>query len=139
MRPTVDAIIENGEGRIVLIYRANHPKGWALPGGHVDGDETFREAAIREVEEETGLRIDIIDVNPFTGELGVYDDPKRDPRGRTMGVVFVAKSIGGILKAATDAKEARWFSPAEALKLEMCFDHKRILEDYIALKKSQSG
>ncbi|MBI5355593.1 MAG: NUDIX hydrolase [Candidatus Aenigmarchaeota archaeon] len=128
-----DAILEKG-GKIVLIYRKNFPRGWALPGGHVDAGETLKEAAIREAKEETGLEIEIVNASSATGEIGVYDDPNRDPRKRMIGAVFAARAKSGSLKASTDAKEARWFSPDEALKLDLCFDHRRIIEDYIRWK-----
>lgn len=130
-----DAIIEKG-GKIVLIYRKNFPQGWAFPGGHLDAGETLKEAAIREAKEETGIDVEIVNASSATGEIGIYDDPKRDPRKRMIGAVFAARPKAGSLKASTDAKEARWFSPEEALKLELCFDHKRILEDYVKWKKA---
>jgi len=130
-----DAIIEK-DGKIVLIYRKNFPQGWALPGGHIDAGETLKEAAIREAKEETGLEIEIVNASTATGEIGTYDDPNRDPRKRMIGAVFAARATAGLLKASTDAKEARWFSPEEALKLELCFDHRRIIEDYMRWRKT---
>ncbi len=135
MKVSVDAIIENRKGEIALIYRRDFPKGWAFPGGHMEESETLKKACIREAREETGLKIKIIGIGP-TGELGIYDDPKRDPRKRMVGAVYVAKSISGELKGASDAKEARWFSTRKALKLTLCFDHKRILKDYLRWKRS---
>lgn len=92
--PTVDVVIlvpdgADGEDGIVLVERLNPPHGWALPGGFVDEGETCEAAAIREMREETGL--DVV----LTGLLGVYSDPRRDPRQHTMSVVYtgVAKDI----------------------------------------------
>ena len=76
--PTVDIIIELEDGerdyegenrRIVLIYRKNHPVGWALPGGFVDYGETLESAAVREALEETSLRVDLI------RQFHTYSDP----------------------------------------------------------------
>lgn len=132
---SADAVIEKS-GKIVLIYRKNFPQGWALPGGHLDAGETLKEAAVREAKEETGLEIEIVNASSATGEIGVYDGPKRDPRKRMIGAVFAAKVKSGSLKASTDAKEAQWFSLEEALKLELCFDHRIILQDYAKWKKT---
>lgn len=62
--------------------------------------ETVENAAVREVKEETGLNIRLIDI------LGVYSDPKRDPRGQRISTTFVAKIVSGRLKGGSDAASA---------------------------------
>lgn len=119
--PTVDIIIEKGEG-IVLINRKNPPYGWALPGGFVDYGESLEEAAKREVKEETNL--DIKELKQFC----VYSTPGRDPRFHTISTVFTGKGEGK-LKASDDAKEIKIFKKDEIPSV-LAFDHKRILEDY---------
>lgn len=120
---TVDAVLLKGY-EALLIRRARPPfaGAWAIPGGFVDVGERTEDAARRELLEETGLRGDIVDL------LGVYSDPKRDPRGHTVSVVYVMK-IGGIVDVAAgdDAAEARWFA-LDALP-DLAFDHARILAD----------
>jgi 8-oxo-dGTP diphosphatase len=119
---TVDAAIIS-DGKIVLIRRANQPfQGmWALPGGFVDVGETVEAACVREAVEETSLQIDIQKL------IGVYSDPKRDPRGHTVGIAFLCSVAGGLLKAQDDAKEARWFSLDELP--DLAFDHAKVLAD----------
>ena len=85
--PTVDVIIEL-DGGVVLIERKNDPPGWALPGGFVDYGETLEEAAVREAEEETSLKVRL------KCQLHAYSDPSRDPRRHTLSVVFVAEASG---------------------------------------------
>ncbi|KXS44444.1 MAG: NUDIX hydrolase [Methanolobus sp. T82-4] len=117
---TVDAVILYKD-RIVLIQRKNPPfQGkFALPGGFVEIGETVEAAVVREALEETGLSIEIVKL------LGVYSDPRRDPRGHTVSVVYL--SIGhGDLKAGSDASNAHLFD-VSALP-EMAFDHNKILE-----------
>jgi len=116
--PVVDAIIEK-DGKIVLIKRKIKPfKGkLAIPGGHVEYGEIVEDAAKREAKEETALNIRLIDI------LGVYSDPKRDPRGHYITTVFVAKSISGKLKAASDAKEVSFYYPMNLKKKDLAFDH----------------
>ncbi len=120
---TVDVVI-HVDGGIVLIRRRNPPPGWALPGGFVDIGETVEAAAIREAREETALSVCLERL------LGVYSDPGRDPRGHTVSVVYVASAVGEP-HARDDAAEVAVFEP-EQLPSEMAFDHRRILEDYLA-------
>lgn len=128
--PTVDAIIEKNN-KIVLIKRKNKPfkNMFALPGGFVEYGETVEQAAIREAEEETGLKIKIKDI------LGVYSNPKRNPLKHTIAIVFIAEHIGGNLKAGTDTSEAKWFGLKEIENL--AFDHAKILKDYIKWKEEK--
>src|SRR5205085_149620 len=102
-----DAIIEGGDGRIVLILRKNIPHGWAIPGGFVDYGEEVGRACVREAKEETGLDVDLVE------QLFTYSDPKRDARKHTISTVYWCKVRGGKLQAADDAKDARWFGEAE--------------------------
>jgi ADP-ribose pyrophosphatase YjhB (NUDIX family) len=120
-RVTVDVIIEY-EGGIVLVRRAHPPPGWAIPGGFVEYGETLEEAAVREAREETGLEVEL------TRQFHTYSDPERDPRGHTIGTVFVGRGRGG-LQAADDAAEAIVFT-RDRLPPEIAFDHRRILDDY---------
>jgi len=119
--PTVDIIIELNNG-IVLIQRRNPPFGWAIPGGFIDYGESAEAAAIREAKEETSLDVEIISL------LGVYSNPKRDPRYHTISSVFRARSKGLPLPA-DDAIDAGVFNQ-EHLPVELAFDHHKILMDY---------
>jgi len=121
-RVTVDAVMVDC-GRVLLIKRANAPfKGrWALPGGFVENGETVETACVREAKEETGLEVAIIRL------VGVYSDPKRDPRGHTVGIVFLCRPVGGALRADDDAKEAAWFAMKGLPGLS--FDHGKIIDD----------
>jgi ADP-ribose pyrophosphatase YjhB (NUDIX family) len=121
--PTVDIIISLGGG-IVLIERANPPHGWALPGGFIDYGESAEAAAAREALEETGLRLERL------LQFRVYSDPGRDPRMHTITTVFTADGRGA-LRADDDARSAAVFM-LDRLPVELAFDHRRIIEDYIA-------
>jgi 8-oxo-dGTP diphosphatase len=126
-----DIIIElvDRPGRpIVLIERRNPPPGWAIPGGFVDVGESIEQAAVREAREETALEITL------TALLGVYSDPKRDARGHTASVVYVALAQG-TPRAQDDAAAVGVFSP-ERLPANLAFDHQRILADYLAYRQT---
>jgi 8-oxo-dGTP diphosphatase len=117
---TVDVIIEV-EGGIVLIERKNPPPGWALPGGFVDVGESLAQAAVREAREETSLEVTLRE------QFFAYSDPKRDPRGATVSVVYLG-SARGEARAADDAKNVKVW-PLDALP-PTAFDHGTILDDY---------
>ena len=125
-----DIIIEK-QGKILLVTRGHEPfKGkLAFPGGFVEYNETVENAAIREAKEETGLNINLRAI------LGVYSDPKRDPRGHSITTVFVADVFGGEIKAGDDAEEARLYSLAELDLGLLGFDHARILRDFLKWKR----
>jgi ADP-ribose pyrophosphatase YjhB (NUDIX family) len=120
--PTVDVIIETGGG-IVLVRRKNPPHGWALPGGFVDWGESLEHAARREAREETGLDVTL------TAQMHTYGDPARDPRHHTITTVYTARATG-TPTGGDDAAEARVFDP-RALPLDMAFDHRDIIADYL--------
>jgi len=126
--PTVDIIIELAGGGVVLIERENPPYGWALPGGFVDYGESLETAAVREAEEETSLRVELIE------QFYTYSDPRRDPRHHTITTVYVATAQGAP-KGADDAKRAEVFVAGQ-LPEPLAFDHRRILTDYFIYQES---
>lgn len=127
---TVDAIIPKLSS-ILLIKRKKDPykDTLALPGGFVEYSETAEQAIIREVFEETSLKIEVLDI------LGIYSDPKRDPRGHVMTIVFISKIHGGKELQGDDAKEIHWIKLKEIDKIKLAFDHSLIIKDYKIWKK----
>ncbi len=125
---TVDAVIKK-DNSVILIKRKNNPfKGaWAIPGGFVEYNETVESAVVREAKEETGLDVKIEKL------AGVYSDPKRDPRGHTVSVVFLCGIIGGKMKADTDASDVREFDINSLQGIELAFDHRKILREILLI------
>jgi 8-oxo-dGTP diphosphatase len=123
---TVDMVIVTREKkpRVLLIRRKHEPFAgmWAIPGGFVDMDETLEEAARRELLEETGVRASKLE------QLHTFGDPGRDPRGRTISVVYVAQVDPRKRKphAADDAAEVGWHDLRHPPRL--AFDHAEILD-----------
>ena len=126
---TVDCVVfgldlEDNDLKVLLVRRDLPPfEGkWALPGGFVREDEPLDDAALRELEEETGLR------KVFLEQLYTFGQPDRDPRGRVVTVAYFAlvKLSDHKVRAATDARDAAWFSVGDAT--ELAFDHEAILE-----------
>ncbi len=124
----VDAVWLRG-GRVLLVRRGREPfRGrWALPGGFVEVGETIEAAVERELREETGLRARAGSI------VGVYSDPKRDPRHHTVSVVFRMHGRGGEPQAGDDAAEAAWI-PLDSLP-GLAFDHSRILRDALRVRR----
>ncbi|MBI5528879.1 MAG: NUDIX hydrolase [Deltaproteobacteria bacterium] len=114
-------------GGIVLIKRRNPPHGWAIPGGFVDYGESTELAAVREAREETSLRVRLVEL------LGVYSDPKRDPRFHTVSAVYIARARGTPV-ADDDAKEIGVFTKQDLPPL--AFDHAKILADYFRFRRT---
>lgn len=120
---TVDGVVIHREKGLLLVRRAHQPfQGfWALPGGFVEEGERCEEAVVREVLEETGLKVKVVSL------LGVYSDPGRDPRGHTVSVVYLCTITGGHLTPASDAAETAFF--ADLAEVPLAFDHAKILQD----------
>jgi 8-oxo-dGTP diphosphatase len=129
--PTADIILQR-DSRILMVRRKKDPfKGQlALPGGFINEGETAEEAARREAIEETTLEVEPIEI------LGVYSDPKRDPRKHIMSIVFVGIIVGGSDKAGDDAESIEWVELGTIEKQEIAFDHAQILRDYKKWKTS---
>lgn len=125
---TVDAIVyfvEEKTPKVLLIERGRDPfkNKWALPGGFIELDETLEKACIRELEEETGLVVNEMK------QFRAYDAVDRDPRHRTISVVFSAKlDAEQKVKGSDDASNAAWFSLDELP--DLAFDHAQILKDF---------
>ena len=115
---------EEKDLKVLLIKRKYEPfkDKWAFPGGFVEYDEELEAAAQRELEEETNIK-DIC-----LKQLGTFGRVGRDPRGRTVSVVYYAyidDSSKLNVKAQDDAKDAQWFSVKKLP--ELAFDHAEIM------------
>ena len=137
-RPAVtsDALVFriNDEKAEVLLIKRGHPpyeEMWACPGGFMDMDETPKEAAIRELHEETSLT----DVELF--QFQAYGDVNRDPRHRTIAIAYTGFLTNNNVQinGGDDASDARWFDIANLPPL--AFDHELIVADAIAFAKTK--
>ena len=131
-RPAVTAdcvlITREAEPKVLLIQRGDQPfkGGWAFPGGFMNMDETTEQCAVRELEEETGLRLSKVQ------QIGAYSKVDRDPRGRTVTVAYLAIVDEPVtVTGQDDAAQAEWF-PIDALP-PLAFDHEDIMRDAISL------
>lgn len=123
---TVDCVVFGRDGatiKVLLIQRASPPFAdhWAIPGGFVELDETLEQAALRELNEETGL------VLTQAEQLRAFDGVQRDPRERVISVAHfaVVNAADHAPKGSDDAREAAWFD-LDALP-PLAFDHSEVL------------
>lgn len=125
---TVDAVVFDARGRLLLIRRKFPPfKGrYALPGGFVEIGETVEAAVARELAEETGLKAKALRL------IGIYSDPKRDPRRHTVSVAFLVQIAGKKPQAGDDADAAEFVADWRGKTL--AFDHNKIVTDVLKLK-----
>ncbi len=123
--PAVGIVIEM-DGGVVLIQRKNppHQGRWVLPSGYIEADESAEEAAIREAGEETGLRVEIIEM------AGVNSFPEGPPLSGIM-IFFRARPVGGELSAGDDAVDARVFPP-DQIPLLPFRTHREMMAQWLA-------
>ena len=122
---TTDCVVFGIDGqklKILLIERGNEPyKGfWAFPGGFLNMDENATQGALRELAEETGLKLEHIT------EFGTFSDVNRDPRERVISIAFYALINIVDVKGGDDAAKAQWFALDEVPPL--AFDHDLMLK-----------
>jgi 8-oxo-dGTP pyrophosphatase MutT (NUDIX family) len=117
--PSVNAIVTDDQGRILLIQRTDNGN-WSLPGGAMDLGETIRQATIRETVEETGIDIEV------TGISGIYTDPNHvlhytsnDEVRQEFSVVFTARPLTGEPTPSSESSRVEWVSPEEMNQLQM--------------------
>ncbi|MET8575487.1 NUDIX hydrolase [Streptomyces sp. NPDC005012] len=124
IRYTADVVVTRLDGHVLLIERKYEPHEgrWALPGGHVDPGETSRAAAARELAEEAGVYARPEELV----QVGTFDEPGRDPRGRYVTVAYqLIVASGTPIEAGDDAANARWWPLTQLPPL--AFDHADII------------
>jgi 8-oxo-dGTP diphosphatase len=116
------------DGRMVLLIQRGHPPKmgqWSLPGGHLELGETLRNGAQREVEEETGLNViiqelvDVVDLIDVNADGSIHHHYSL--------IDYWAEVAGGVLKAASDAADAKWFDIADIASLGLWGETERII------------
>lgn len=141
---TTDAVVIQG-GHILLIQRGYSPgKGlWALPGGFINPKERLVDCVIRELIEETKIKVPEIVLRKGITYNEVFDHPDRDLRGRTITNAYLIELTGGNgelpkVKGSDDAKKAEWFKLSQIAEMgeQLYGDHQHIIESMVAKAKS---
>ncbi len=122
--PGVGVLIEK-DGGLVLVRRGHppHKDEWTLPSGFVEADESAEEATVREAEEETGLKVEIVEL------AAVNSFPEGPPTSGIM-IFFRARPIGGELQAGDDADDVRVFAPDD-LPLISFRTHREMVSEWV--------
>jgi bifunctional NMN adenylyltransferase/nudix hydrolase len=135
---TVDAVVEQG-GHILLVRRKSEPgKGlWALPGGHLNEFERIEDGIIRELREETGIKVPVPVLKGSIVKTDVFDDPHRSTLGRVIThaahIILTNELKLPKVKGADDADKAKWV-PISELREDMMFDdHYAIVQFFLGL------
>ncbi|MEI2649786.1 MAG: NUDIX domain-containing protein [Dermatophilaceae bacterium] len=116
--PSVVAIVQDEQGKVLLIHKTDNDK-WALPGGGHDPGESISTTVIREVKEETGYDVEVVALT------GIYTNPNHvmaydDGEVRQQfSIAFRAKLIGGAARTSTESKEVAWMSVDELEHLDV--------------------
>jgi bifunctional NMN adenylyltransferase/nudix hydrolase len=141
---TADSVL-TANGSVLLIRRGGTIGNglWALPGGYLEPNERFYEAAVRELAEETGFKALPSRMKAALRGEAVFDHPLRSARGRVVTCAFhfdLGEAHLPEVRGADDAKEARWISVAELSGMEdqLFEDHGTILDHFLGMKSPQS-
>jgi 8-oxo-dGTP pyrophosphatase MutT (NUDIX family) len=119
MVPSVNVVVENDRGQILLIRRSDNDN-WALPGGAIDLGESMTQAAVRETAEETGIDCEV------AGLVGIYTDPRHvilytsnNEARQEFSILLTARATGGHPTPSSESAEVEWVDPARAADLMM--------------------
>lgn len=134
---TTDAVLTQS-GYILLIKRDRFPYKdcWALPGGYLDKGKFIIDNMIKELREETCVKVPSKVLKGSIRNIQVFDHPDRDPRGRVIthgfhiDLGYPNEKLPKV-KGADDAAEARWFKLSEVTSEMMAFDHYHIIKHFI--------
>lgn len=127
--PAASAVVVDDVGRILLQRRTDNDL-WSIPGGRIEIGESASAAAIREVQEETGLEVRPLSV------VGVYSDPANvveynDGEIRQQfSVCFACELIGGSIQTSAESSEVAFFAKEQLARLEMTAAIRRRIDDY---------
>jgi 8-oxo-dGTP pyrophosphatase MutT (NUDIX family) len=130
--PSVNVAVTDDTGRVLLIRRTDNGN-WALPGGAVDPGESLAEAAVRETEEETGIRCEVDAV------VGIYTNPRHvihytsnDEVRQEFSIVLTARAVSGKPTPSNESSAVEWAEPSDLDQYAMHASMRTRVERYLA-------
>jgi ADP-ribose pyrophosphatase YjhB (NUDIX family) len=136
MVPSVNVVIENDAGEILMIERSDNGN-WAVPGGAIDLGESMSQAAVRETKEETGIECEIVDV------IGIYTDPKHiifytsnGEARQEFSILLRGRATGGQPTTSSESTQVHWVPQAEIGGLQMDRSMQRRIAHYLKPDKT---
>jgi 8-oxo-dGTP pyrophosphatase MutT (NUDIX family) len=128
--PSVDVAVTDDHGRLLLIRRSDNGN-WALPGGAIDVGQSMSQAAVREVEEETGIRCEI------TGLVGIYTNPNHvmhytsnDEVRQEFSIVLAARAVAGSPTPSSESTSVEWVPLSSIAEYGMHPSMRKRVADY---------
>lgn len=116
--PSVTAVVVNSSGELLMIHRTDNDL-WAIPGGGHDVGESIADTVVREVEEETGVKVvvqDIVGLYTNPHHVMAYDDGEVRQQ---FSICFRARPVGGELRTSSESKKVRWVPPSDIASLNV--------------------
>ncbi|GAB2679449.1 NUDIX hydrolase [Kribbella swartbergensis] len=136
MVPSVNVVIENDAGEILMIERSDNGN-WALPGGAIDLGESMSQAAVRETKEETGIDCEIV------GVIGIYTDPKHiifytsnGEARQEFSILLRGRATGGQPTPSSESTKVHWVPQADINNLQMDRSMQRRIAHYLEPRKT---
>jgi len=130
------AVIENQAGEILMVKSPKWSNKWCMPGGHIDPGETIEQAALREAEEETGLKLKPVKIVSF-GELINPPDFYKPAHFIYFDLWCLLEDDQEVKLDNDELEEYKWFKPEEALKLDLSSGYYKTIQDYLKAKNEK--
>jgi len=129
-------IIEDEDNKILLVQSPKWHNEWTTPGGHVEVGEKIEEAALREAEEEVGLKLQSQGIISFSELISLKDFHR--PTHMIHFDILCKTTDKNIKLDNTEFTDYVWASPEEALKMDLEKNHRKIIQDYLTSKTANS-
>ncbi len=126
------------DGQVLLVQRAQEPlsEKWTLPGGAVELGETLEEAVVRELREETGLTVRVLELVEAFERIARDDDHR--PRYHYVLLDYLCVPVSGELLAGSDVAAAEWARPEEFTRYQVSETARAICEKALALLRRRA-
>ena len=135
--PTVGALIVRSNGDVLLIRSSKWRGALTVPGGHIELGETIEEALRREVKEEVGLNVEV--VNLLLVQEAIYS-PEFWKRRHFIFFDFLCRPSNGAVRVdGHEAQDYLWARPEEALRLKLDSFTKNLVEKYLEGERRSTG